>query len=378
MTTHLRLLAAALCASLSVSSMVSASGSPSGDPGSSGPQTAWNPEAAARYLDRREVWWQSWDRAQKDRGTVCVSCHTQAPYALARPVLRHRLGQDGRTDPEKAMLASIVKRVKQWTVMQPFYSDIISGPGKEVEAHNAEAVLNAIILAGYDRETGHLTDTTRLAFDHAWELQSRTGPEAGTWVWQNFSYSPWEGDTSAYHWSALMAGAVGMAPDHYRDDPKIAASLALLRGYLRSHLARQPLHNKVVLLQASTGLPDLMTPAEQRQVIAQLVKLQRPDGGWSLSDLGGWVRNDMTEIDPRPDGYATGLVVLTLESLPPEARPRPAIAKGLAWIRSAQDPETGQWHAWSLNKQRDPKSDIGLFMSDAATGYAVLALEAAR
>jgi len=169
-----------------------------------------------------------------------------------------------------------------------------------------------------------------------------------------------------------------MAPDHYRDDPKIAASLALLRGYLRSHLARQPLLNKVVLLQASTGLPDLMTPAEQRQVIAQLVKLQRPDGGWSLSDLGGWVRNDMTEIDPRPDGYATGLVVLTLESLPPEARPRPAIAKGLAWIRSAQDPETGQWHAWSLNKQRDPKSDIGLFMSDAATGYAVLALEAAN
>jgi len=182
MTAHVRLLAAALCASLSVSSIAFASGSPSGDPGSSGPPTAWNPEAAARYLDRREVWWQSWDRAQKDRGTVCVSCHTQAPYALARPVLRHRLGQDGRTEPEKAMLASIVKRVRQWTAMQPFYSDIISGPGKEVESHNAEAVLNAIILAGYDRETGHLTDTTRLAFDHAWDLQSRTGPDAGTWV----------------------------------------------------------------------------------------------------------------------------------------------------------------------------------------------------
>jgi len=247
-----------------------------------------------------------------------------------------------------------------------------------VESHNSEAVLNAIILAGYDREAGHLTETTRLAFDHAWELQSRTGPEAGSWVWQNFTYSPWEADESAYHWSALLAAAVATAPDHYQDDPKIAASLALLKGYLRSHLAEQPLLNKVVLLQAAISSPGLMTPAEQSQVIGELLKRQRPEGGWSLSDLGGWVRNDMTDTDTRPDGYATGLVVLTLESLPPDARPRPAIAKGLAWIRSAQDPETGQWHAWSLNKQRDPKSDIGLFMSDAATGYAVLALEAAR
>ena len=48
--------------------------------------SGWNPEAAARYLDSREVWWQTWDRTQKDHGTYCVSCHTQATYALARPV----------------------------------------------------------------------------------------------------------------------------------------------------------------------------------------------------------------------------------------------------------------------------------------------------
>ena len=55
----------------------------------------WNRQAAASYLDSREVWWQSWDHAQKDHGTFCVSCHTQATYGLARPVLRGDLGETG-------------------------------------------------------------------------------------------------------------------------------------------------------------------------------------------------------------------------------------------------------------------------------------------
>ena len=47
----------------------------------------WDQQAAARYLDSRETWWQGWDHAKRDHDTVCVSCHTQVPYALARPEL---------------------------------------------------------------------------------------------------------------------------------------------------------------------------------------------------------------------------------------------------------------------------------------------------
>jgi hypothetical protein len=55
------------------------------------------------------------------------------------------------------------------------------------------------------------------------------------------------------------------------------------------------------------------------------------------------------------------------------------VSNGLAWLRSNQDP-SGAWRALSVNKVRSPestnvaKANIGKFMWDAATGYAVLAL----
>jgi squalene-hopene/tetraprenyl-beta-curcumene cyclase len=50
------------------------------------------------------------------------------------------------------------------------------------------------------------------------------------------------------------------------------------------------------------------------------------------------------------------------------------VTNGLDWLRHNQDPATGRWTATSLNKQRDPASEPGKFMDDAATAYAVLAL----
>jgi hypothetical protein len=334
---------------------------------------AWDRQAAERYLDGREVWWQGWDHAKKDHETYCVSCHTQAPYALAQPVLRQDLSETTATSAEQAMLASIEKRVKMWNDVDPFYPDEKYGPGKKIESRNAESVLNSVILASYDARQGHLRDITRQAFDIAWSQQSQTGPIAGAWVWQNFHYTPWESPESEYHGAALMAMAVGAAPDLYRDDKKVAANVALLRGYLRSHYAAQPLLNKVILLWASARMPDLLTSDERTALIADLKTRQQADGGWSLTDLGKWERVDNTPLETHSDGYATGAIVLALE----ENHVKDAsVDRGLAWLVSNQDKATGAWPAWSLNKKRNPKSDAGPFMSDAATGYAVLALEA--
>jgi hypothetical protein len=50
------------------------------------------------------------------------------------------------------------------------------------------------------------------------------------------------------------------------------------------------------------------------------------------------------------------------------------VKRGLSWLEGNQNQAEGFWPSYSLNERLDPASDVGRFMSDAATGFSVLAL----
>ena len=333
----------------------------------------WRPEAAAAYLDRRADWWMTWRGAARDHGTFCISCHTTLPYALARSALRERLGDRDRSEREERIVENVRRRVRLWPEAAPYYANRAADQSKAAESRATESVLNALILADADARAGELGEDTRAAFDHMWALQQTAGPRSGAWPWLQFGLDPWEGGNSEYFGAALAALAAGTAPGGYASAPAIQPQLAGLRSYLDREYAHEPLSNRAVLLWASTKLSGLLDDDRRARLVAELRGAQRSDGGWSLEAM----HRPMEAWDPRrltfrSDGYATGLVTLVLSRISGPADGH--VAAGVAWLGRNQSLPEGFWPAHSLNPGGDPAPEAALFMNDAATAFAALAL----
>src|SRR5436305_4240626 len=126
-----------------------------------GQQTAsspvWTPAKAAAYLDARLTWWISWPKAAYEQGTFCVSCHTATPFSLGRAALRGPLGESVPSSNEQKLLDSVIRRVRAWREVEPFYSDQARGLPKTSESRGTESILNSLILAWRDAPTGQLS-----------------------------------------------------------------------------------------------------------------------------------------------------------------------------------------------------------------------------
>lgn len=319
----------------------------------------WDARSAANYLDSRIEWWSTWKPAARDHDTFCVSCHTTLPYAAARASLRKTLGEQGPAPIEQKLVDNVITRVRSWDQLAPYYPNKKETDSKTPESRGTEAILNAFVLARYGSG-----DDVQRALDLMWAQQLTSGDAKGAFPWLEFHNQPWEGN-SQYYGAALAAIAAGGSAH---------AGLDALKQYLRKDIAAHTLHDRVMLLWASARVDGLLTAGERHGIVDDLLSRQKPDGGFSLTSLvGDWKRHDDTPLETKSDGYATGLVAYVLQEAG-VPRGNAHLHASLAWLQSNQEASDGRWLAYSLNKQRDLSSDIGKFMSDAATAYAVLAL----
>src|SRR3954453_17519471 len=252
------------------------------------PAAGWNRKAAAAYLDQRATWWTTWPNAQRDHGTFCISCHTALPFALARPSLRHALGETAPSAPEAALLANVTKRVTMWRRVGPFYPDQTRGVPKTSESRATEAILNAVILARRDAAAGALSAEGRTALDNVWALQMKTGEQTGAWTWLQFHNEPWEGDSSPFHGATLAAIAIHSAPAGYAALPENKDRVKALHDYLQKGNEAQALLSRAMLLWASTLSPAILAREPQQAIADALLAAQQDDGGWSTALMGSW------------------------------------------------------------------------------------------
>ncbi|MGH7553399.1 MAG: prenyltransferase/squalene oxidase repeat-containing protein [Longimicrobiales bacterium] len=255
-------------------------------------------------------------------------------------------------------------------------------------------MINAIVVTARDVElrSPEPSASTARAISHLWDVQRGDG----AWDWLDFGLEPYESPDAVFFGATMAALAVGSQPGTRASaDARGQEGMERLRAYLRSSFASQRLFNRTWALLASSRLDGTLTATQRHAILRDLESRQRPDGGWSLVDLGPWRWTERappfappgvtdSELLAASDGYATGLVVYAMRQAGRSVND-PAVRRGQAWLleqqtpERADDPSWAPWRAHSLNYDREhggPKGEPWrrMFMSDLATAFAVLAL----
>jgi squalene-hopene/tetraprenyl-beta-curcumene cyclase len=352
--------------------------------------TAWDQQAAAKYLDdRMDLWFEKAKKLQTGRGnTSCVSCHTVVPYVLARPVLRKATGVSKPTPQEAKLLDQTLRRVETYGSHEPLYKN------KDEQSRGTEAVLNLLILAGEDARQNREVPSglTLRALEELWKEQRADG----AWNWLDFGLEPYESTDSLYYGAALAAIGVGTSAGYATGaGENVANGVAKLRFYLKANFVDQNLHSRAWMLLASARLANLLSHDQTEALRTDLQGKQNADGGWSLYLLGPWTWSKASppygpEGKPdvpllsKSDAYATGLMAYALRQagLPSD---HPSLKRATHWLEANQRESQIDrscwkcWRAYSLNYDHEHGGDDGepwrrMFMSDAATAFAALAL----
>jgi squalene-hopene/tetraprenyl-beta-curcumene cyclase len=299
----------------------------------------FSPEKAARYLDTASLHWQ------KSRN--CAACHANVGYMYARPALSSFLKDSGEV---RGLFEEYVTR--RWKKKAP----------RDVQ----EIVVVASGLTFNDLQTtGRLQPVTRRALGVMWDFQR----DDGGWNWRNDGYPPTECDE--HYGVTLAALTTGIAPDKYIETEEARRGLDRIRKFLKNN-PPVSLHHRAMIAWASCYVGDLMNKQGRAKTLNDLLKLQRPDGGWStpglLADWKDFKRKDGKPHDTKTsDAYATGFTIIVARELGiPSEDPR--LRRGIDWLLSNQR-VSGKWFC------RSPAIDSRHYFSNFGSAFAILALQ---
>ena len=138
------------------------------------------------------------------------------------------------------------------------------------------------------------------------------------------------------------------------------------------------MHDRLAILWASSRFKAALPEAQRTALLAEVFSKQAPDGGWTADALGPWMAHPDAPPRTGSGNYATAFTTFVLQAAGVPAS-TPGLVRARTWLSGRQDPATGAWPDVSMNKRRPEGSMEALFMQDAATAFASMALlEGAR
>lgn len=305
-------------------------------------------KSASHYL---EIGAKGWSKNKS-----CVSCHTNGTYLLIRPELSKQLGP-----PSEEIREFFLTQLEEFREM----------PEEKINrgTNPAGVIYIAAGLAQWDKHLNQeISQETTEAIEFMLSLQQEKGTWSSATCWPPF-------ESSSYQLATMAAMALGDAPG-WQNQNSQSTAFQKLKTYLTQ---TTPPHDygKVLLLWASTRIPNLLKPKQTEEIIKMIRSKQHEDGGWAIRDFAKpeeWGQGNRAEKlksepefhNPPSDGHQTGLAVIVLldAGVPVDD---PQIQKAVNWLKSNQR-SSGRWWTRSLN------TDNSHYITYSATCYALLAL----
>jgi Squalene-hopene cyclase C-terminal domain len=296
----------------------------------------------------------------------CFSCHNQAVPAVALSLARRR-----GFAVEAQTLAAIAEHTE--ADLNGAIDDYLKGKGQP----------GGIIRAGYALWTleaaGWTPDETTAAVANYLEVAPGRRDH-----WQAHSDRPPSESSDFTATSLAIRGLLAFAPR-----AKVNKAPAWRDRALKWVEQSKPMETEDRAF-GLWSLKQLDAPPKQIEAAAQdLLRAQRPDGGWSQLDpaadsprTGKVAKAQDAETIARArasDAYATGLAMVALHQAGGVSTDFPAYRRGLDYLIRTQR-EDGSWFVKSRSRPFQPYFESGFphgpdqFISMAATGWAVSAL----